>query len=194
MIAWLLLPAAFAVLRMATRKYIFSALTSLACAVLALAGGAPVLAAALAVSAVGDYFMAHKGEREAVYALGIGGFFIGHALLIAYALPRVQPRAWHWAVLAALAVLYGVYFLRRVLPRMPKSLRLPGGLYTAISVAGFGCALMTGSAWYAIGVGLLLFSDTMIAEKDFLGRRGVAALILPTYYLCHVLVTLSALL
>ena len=91
------------------------------------------------------------------------------------------------------AALYGAYFLLRAMPRMPKSLRLPGALYTAISVAGFACALMTGSACYAVGIGLLLFSDTMIAENDFLGNHRVAALILPADYLCHILVTLSAL-
>ena len=52
---------------------------------------------------------------------------------------------------------------------------------------------MTGSACYAVGIGLLLFSDTMIAENDFLGNHRVAALILPAYYLCHILVALSAL-
>ena len=41
------------------------------------------------------------------------------------------------------------------MPRMPKALRLPGALYTAISVAGFACALMTGSACYAVGIGQL---------------------------------------
>ena len=191
--AWLIvIPAVFAILRLVTRKYAFSALTTLSCAAL-VAARAPVMAAALAVSAVGDYFMAHKGNRESVYALGIAGFFVGHALFIAQAVSAARPRAIHWVVLALLAALYGAYFLLRAMPRMPKSLRLPGALYTAISVAGFACALMTGSACYAVGIGLLLFSDTMIAENDFLGNHQVAALILPAYYLCHILVALSAL-
>ena len=191
MVYWIAVPVALAVLRLATRKYVFSALTTLSCAALA-AARAPVMAAALAVSALGDYFMAHRGGRERVYALGIAGFFIGHALFLAQAVPAARPRAVHWAALAALAAAYGAYFFFRAMPRMPKLLRVPGGLYTAISVAGFGCALMTNDPCYAAGIGLLLFSDTMIAENDFLGNRRVAPLILPTYYLCHILATLSA--
>ena len=56
--AWLIvIPAVFAILRLVTRKYAFSALTTLSCAAL-VAARAPVMAAALAVSAVGDFFIA----------------------------------------------------------------------------------------------------------------------------------------
>ena len=63
----LLIPAALAILRLTTRKYPFSALTTLACAALiAVYGRAPAIglaAAALAVSAAGDWFLAHHRGR-----------------------------------------------------------------------------------------------------------------------------------
>lgn len=188
-----LIPAVFALLRLVTRRYVFSALTALACAAIALPA-APWLSAALAVSAVGDYFMAHKGSNENLYRLGIAGFFLGHALLIAHAAQMAAPRPLHWILGGVLLALYAGYLLLRILPRLPELLKVPATLYTLISVLGFTCALMTGNELYMLGIGLLLFSDTMIAEHDFVGNRMAGLFILPTYYLCHILVTLSALL
>ena len=53
---------------------------------------------------------------------------------------------------------------------------------------------MTGDVIYACALALLLFSDTMIAEADFAGNPRADRLVLPTYYLCHILVALSAIL
>ena len=185
----LLIPAALAILRLTTRKYPFSALTTLACAALiAVYGRAPAIglaAAALAVSAAGDWFLAHHRGRETFYALGVGGFLVGHALLIAFAAHRAAPSP---------MALYAAYLTQIVLPGMPKMLRLPAVLYTLVSVAGFTVALTSGDAVYASAIALLLFSDTMIAAADFAGRKELSFLILPTYYLCHILIALSAML
>ena len=190
---WLILiPAAFPILRLITRKYVFSPLTTLTCALLA-APKAPLIACALVVSAVGDWFMSHKEGSTRRYVLGIAGFFLGHALFIAHALSRARFRGWHFAVGALLLAAFLPYLARRIVPKLPREMKLPVALYALISVAGFTCALAAGSALYAVGIGLLLFSDTCIAEADFAGNRSVALLILPTYYLCHLLVALSAL-
>lgn len=178
-------------LRMMTRKYIFSALTTLSCAALA-APHSILLAAALAVSAIGDYFMCHRNGRDEVYRLGIAGFFFGHILFIAFALSRARFSILPFVIGILLAAFYAVYLVKRILPRVPKLLRLPAALYTIISVIGFTCAMMTGCAVYIIGIFMLLFSDTMIAEHDFAGSQPAGILVLPTYYLCHILVTLSA--
>ena len=74
-IALILIPIAFALLRHFTKKYIFSALTTLSCAAIALPY-TPIMSAALFVSFIGDYFMAHKGKSEIKYLLGIAGFFL----------------------------------------------------------------------------------------------------------------------
>lgn len=63
-----------------------------------------------------------------------------------------------------------------------------------ISVVGFTLSLMTGDLRYAAAIALLLFSDTMIAEADFAGNRRADILVLPTYYLCHIMVAASAIL
>ncbi len=194
----LLIPAALAVLRLATRKYPFSALTTLVCAALiAVYGRAPasgLAAAALAISAAGDWFLAHHRGCETFYALGVGGFLAGHALLIAFAAHRAAPSPMALVAGGLLLALYAAYLTQIVLPGMPKMLRLPAALYTLVSVAGFTVALTSGDAVYASAIALLLFSDTMIAAADFAGRKELSFLILPTYYLCHILIALSAML
>ena len=206
--ALILSPIIFALLRLFTKKYIFSALTTLTCAAIALPY-APVMAAALFISFIGDYFMAHKGKSEVKYLLGIAGFFLGHVIFIAHSMLHI-PFAAHEAFFlnttprtlffrkglitgAALAIWFTPYLILRVIRKVPKLLRIPVVLYTFISITGLAAAVMTGSRIYILGIAMLLFSDTMIAESDFVGNRKVSRLILPTYYLCHILVALSAL-
>lgn len=199
---WALIPVAFALLRLFTRKYVFSALTTLSCAALALApafrpGTAPrwrmlILPAALVVSAVGDYFMAHKGGRPEIYRLGIAGFLLAHVLFIVHSCAQWRPNVRIFLVGIALFAAYGAYLALRVLPGIPGSLKLPAALYALVSVAGFTLSLMTGNLLYILGLALLMFSDTMIAEHDFAGTRWAGALILPTYYLSQLLAALSA--
>lgn len=204
----ILIPIAFALLQLKMNKYIFSPLVTLSCAAIALPD-APVLAAALFVSCIGDYFMAHKGDREWMYLLGIAGFFLAHMVFIAHALTHVlfashealvlgvAPRATYvragLLTGAVLALWFTPYLILRVIRKVPKLLKLPVVLYTFISIAGLACAVMTGNVLYILGIAMLLFSDTMIAETDFVGNAKTGRLIMPTYYLCHILVALSAL-
>lgn len=204
--ALILIPVAFALLRMFTGRYVFSALTTLACAAIALPT-APVMAAALFASFAGDWFMAHKGSNEKLYLGGIAGFFVGHALFIAHALMKVtfaihaalilgrdvQPLPIRGSLIAGatLAVAIAVY-LARTMKKVPRMLRIPVALYALISVVGLTCALATGDVLYSAGIASLLFSDLMIAESDFACNPKTGWLILPTYYLCHILVALSA--
>lgn len=188
----ILIPAIFALCQLKTHKYIFSALTTLSCAAVALPT-APVLATALLVSFVGDYFMAHKGSKEWMYLLGIAGFFLAHVVFIAHAVVGAQHVRAGLLTGAVLALWFTPYLVLRVIKKVPKLLKIPVVLYTFISIAGLACAVMTGNVLYILGIAMLLFSDTMIAESDFVGNPRTSWLILPTYYLCHILVALSAL-
>ena len=195
-ILWLfLLPLVCAVLRLATRRYVFSALTTLSCAALIVLSGqlptSPFLFAGLLFSVAGDWFLAHTKGKSTLYACGVGGFLVGHLLFIAHAAQKMQFSAMALAITAVLAIGYGVYMVRRVLPGTPDLLKVPLALYALASLAGLCCAMMTGNPLYVAGIALLVFSDTMIAEDDFAGNHRAKFLILPTYYLCHLLITLS---
>ena len=188
-------PVLCAVLRLVTKKYIFSALTSLTCAALIILFGhlpsSPFLFAGLMASVVGDWFLAHTGGKPELYACGVGGFLVGHILFILHAAQRIHFSAAALVVTVVLAVVYGIYMVRRVLPGTPELLKLPLVLYALASLTGLCFAMMTGSILYIIGIAMLVFSDTMIAEDDFAGNHRVKGLVLPTYYLCHILITFS---
>ena len=195
------LPVIFAVLQLRTYRYIFSALTTAFSAVAAtvfalLYGGAfPwFLVAGLVMSVIGDYFMAHKKGPGLYYVLGIAGFFAAHALFVVHAASRGVFSAGFCVFGAMLTVGYGVYLFCRALKKVPQFMKAPVVLYSLISSVGFTCALMTGNMLYILGVGALLFSDTMIAENDFVGNTAAGKWILPTYYLSNILIGFSPLL
>ena len=194
----LLLPLLFAVARLKTGKYVFSALTTISAGLIALTNlaslSAVLIACALFVSAGGDYFMAHRFEDDRTYVFGIGGFFVAHVLLIASATARLTFSPMALVAGLLLCGLYMAFLKLHVLPEIPQPLKLPAAAYTLISIAGFTLSLMTGDVIYASALALLLFSDTMIAEADFAGNRCVDRLVLPTYYLCHILAATSAIL
>ena len=198
MLYLLCIPFVFALLRLPTRKYIFSALATVSAGLIALTNlhhaSAVLIAFALFASAVGDYFMAHRSGNDKTYVYGIGGFFLGHMLFIASAAVRLQFKPMALVVGVLLLGLYSAFLILHILPKMPEILKLPGVAYTLISVLGFTLSLMTGDLVYAIAIALLLFSDTMIAEADFAGHRRANLAVLPTYYLCHILACASALL
>ena len=188
-----LVPVLFTVLQLRTGKYIFSALITGSCALIS-AFYAPLLCAALTAAVVGDWLMAHKGSNELMYAGGIGGFFVSHLLLYLYARTIIPEGAVLPAPVGAALIACIVYLVLRVLPKVPRLLAAPVALYTVISILSLGAAVKTGHALYALGVASLLFSDIMIAENDFVGNRQAGILILPTYYLSHLLMTLSVML
>lgn len=195
---FLLLPLLFALARLKTGRYAFSALTSVSAGLIALthftSTAAVLIACALFASALGDYFMAHRSGNDRTYVFGIGGFFIGHALLIASSVIRLTFSPMALVVGVLLCGLYAAFLKLHIVSGLPQVLKLPAAAYALISVAGFTLALMTGDVVYACALALLLFSDTMIAEADFAGNRRADRLVLPTYYLCHLLVALSAIL
>ncbi len=199
---WLLVPLAFCLLRLRTHRYMYSALITLSCAaVTALAGpggSAWLIVAALVVSAVGDWFMSHQKQNPNNFLFGVGGFALAHGLFIAYAASRFRFSAAALAAVLVLTAAYGVYLARRIFPGLEARLRPALAGYALISLAGLFFALcrdvpMTGRLLYLLGILCILFYDTMIAEADFAGQRRAQPLILPFYYLCHLLITASQL-
>ena len=58
--------------------------------------------------------------------------------------------------------------------------------------AAWGIRLSGLPKWgYVLGIALILFSDTLIAITEFMGNDRWEFLILPTYYLAHIVITWS---
>lgn len=193
--ALLAIPLAAAALRCVRPWFALNAIVSLSCAaiVLAVRGAVSPLFFGLIVSVAADWFMAHKAGRTGWYLCGIGGFFAAHALFLWDVLLDASLAPLPFLAFALLAAGYGLYLARRILPRVSDArMRLAIVLYMLISAASLGFSLAAPGAARTLGLLCIVLSDTLIAENDFAGNRAAWAWILPTYFLCHILLALSA--
>ncbi len=193
--ALLAIPLAAAALRRVRPWFALNAIVSLSCAaiVLAVRGAVSPLFFGLIVSVAADWFMAHKAGRTGWYLCGIGGFFAAHALFLWDVLLDASLAPLPFLAFALLTAGYGLYLARRILPRVSDArMRLAIVLYMLISAASLGFSLAAPGAARTLGLLCIVLSDTLIAESDFAGNRAAGAWILPTYFLCHILLALSA--
>jgi len=200
----LLVPIAAMYMGMKTKKYVWNCVLTLSCAAIVLLTGrgmmmAP-LVAALVISVVADYFMGHKSGKPMRYIYGIAGFLLAHIGFCVYSLGRFAGSPRIYIAGAALLGMIGWYLKARVLPKLKgnKPMQIAVGAYSLVSVlsliaaAGLQGATPFENLLYAVGIAIIVFSDTMIAETDFVGNKEWASFIMPTYYLCHILVAASA--
>ena len=153
--------------------------------------------AAFGFSTIGDAFLSTRAGRESFYVGGIVGFFFAHAGYLAFALRNGRV---HGPVLVGLLAGYLAWFAWRLAPAIGSPVLATAALcYLVIScvtlAAALGLRLPVGpKAAYVAGIALIVFSDTLIARGDFLGKRSLNFLILPTYYLAQIAVAAALLL
>ncbi len=149
---------------------------------------------AFVFSIVGDYFLSNRGGDAMMFVYGIGFFFLAHLGYLGYALchGRISLRA-----TALLCAAYLIFFFTALYDGISD----PVLLWAALAYLFVSCFSM-GAAWgmqpggrgkwlYVGGIGLILFSDTLIAFREFMAYTRWDFLILPTYYLAHILVTFA---
>jgi uncharacterized membrane protein YhhN len=147
---------------------------------------------AFAASLVGDTFLSTRAGRESFYIAGIAAFFVAHLGYLGFALKNGRIHRLVGAVLLAGYLGWFVLQLGPAIRSLP--LKLSALAYLLISCAALAgaCGLRLRPAAkvpYVAGLGLIVFSDTLIALSDFMKVKGVSFLILPTYYLAQILVT-----
>lgn len=149
------------------------------------------IVAAFAFSMLGDYFLSSRRGREHYFLLGIAAFWVAHLGYLAYALTRGRI---HVHALILLLAGYLTYYFRLLAPAIESP--LPGAAVLAYLLVS--CVSMAAAAGmraqpleralYIAGVALILFSDTVISFREFLGFHRLDAAILPTYYLAQILI------
>jgi len=200
--AALLVPIAAMVMGLRTHKFGWNCLLTLSCAAIVALTGRGLLVvpliAALGLSIIGDFFMAHKKGRTMWYIGGISGFLLAHIAFIWYAAGRFAGGVRIYIAGAALLFMMGWYLVKRVLPKISsRPMQIAVSLYALVSgLSVIAAAGMHAPEFerilYAVGIAMIAFSDTMIAELDFVGNKECGVYIMPTYYLCHILVAASA--
>jgi uncharacterized membrane protein YhhN len=151
---------------------------------------------AFGMSMVGDWFLSNRQGRTHFFEAGIGGFFLAHMGYLGYALLNGRL---HRPALIVLLLLFVPYYGVWLAPAIEAPV-LNGSvlLYLLISCVTLAAAIglnlpASSKALYVAGIGLVVFSDTIISFKEFLDYDGLNVWILPTYYLAHLVITLSIL-
>ena len=145
---------------------------------------------AFAFSIVGDYFLSNRGGDPMMFVYGIGFFFLAHLGYLGYALC-------HGRLNRSVTLLFCTGYLIFFFTALYDGISDPVLLWAALAYLFVSCFSM-GAAWgmqpgrsrtlYLSGIALILFSDTLIAFREFMAYTRWDFLILPTYYLAHILV------
>jgi uncharacterized membrane protein YhhN len=150
----------------------------------------------LCFSAAGDWFLFYKGRGEAYFLGGIASFFCAHLGYLVFASRRGRL---DWRVLGILLGVYLLYYVVCLRPAIKSvELALAVLFYLLISCVVFSTAwgMRMGAQlrWpFITGVGLIVFSDTLISFSEFLRWKRGDWLILPTYYLAQLCVSWTVL-
>ena len=154
-----------------------------------------MLIAAFAFSIAGDWFLSHRHGDVDRFIAGIAFFFLAHVGYLYYALANGKINLKFTTFLLAA---YLLFFFLKLYPSL-NDVVLMGAtfVYLIISCLSLGASAgLRGNSikkWsYILGIFLILFSDTIIALKEFAGYKELNFLILPTYYLAHIAIVFSA--
>jgi len=153
-----------------------------------------MIIAAFLFSIAGDWFLSHSNNDTIMFSKGIALFFFAHIGYLSFALLNGKIK---WLTTSILLVVFLLYFFVLLYPTFDDTvLMLASLIYLFISCLSFGASLgIKGDSvvkWtYVFGIFLVLFSDTIISLTDFLGYKSIVFLILPTYYLAHIIITFS---
>ncbi len=199
----LIVPIFFAVMSIRTGNFYYNLGVTGVCILLLVASPQPMtvipVMACLLISILGDYFMGHQQSDNKYYLFGIIAFFFAHCCLIWYSYNKTDYPIWLLVTGGLLAVGYGLYLAMRILPHIKDILmQVAVVLYASASVIALVMAIgmnvgILQRVLYALGVASIVFSDTLISECDFAGNQSPARGIMPTYFLCHLLITASCL-
>lgn len=151
---------------------------------------------AFVFSIAGDWFLSNRNGDVNFFNYGIMLFFCAHVGYLWFALLNGRlNRFYSILILAA----YLLFFFIMLLPNFEnETLMVMVLLYLLISCFSLGAAIgIAGKSWFKVlyitGIGLILFSDTLIALREFGGIKRGDSFVLPSYYLAHLLITASLL-
>lgn len=162
-------------------------------------GGPWLLVAGLALSALGDFFLAHHDDRS--FMAGLGAFLTAHLVFVALfvlndpaagsALPvTVLPLSVALVLVLATAG-WALFLAWRLMPAVKKPMRGPVAVYVAAIVAMAAAAFLFQSPGVVAGALLFVASDSVLAIERFLMReddprqRAAHLFVWITYYLAQ---------
>ncbi|TKT75496.1 lysoplasmalogenase [Aquamicrobium sp. LC103] len=185
------------------RTFVKTASIALLAVLVWIEGGPAFLVIGLLLSAAGDAFLAHDGERA--FLGGLASFLLGHIVYIALfvaagdgvAAFAAQPSRIGLALLAAVSA---IVMLRLLWRAAAPALRWPIAAYVATILAMCLAALTLPSRLVIAGAVLFLVSDMILAIEKFLlaptspHRAWAGSAVWISYYLAQLSIALGFLL
>lgn len=153
-----------------------------------------MLIGAFAFSIAGDWFLSNMNGDRGAFVTGIALYFIAHVGYLAFALFNGKVNKVFSCVLLVGFLLF--YFLTLFTAIDGSVMKIAVLIYLLISCVSLGAAVglntNAGVKWsYSLGIALILFSDTIISFKEFVGYTDLNYLILPSYYAAHLAITFA---
>ncbi|MGB5666089.1 MAG: lysoplasmalogenase [Maribacter sp.] len=149
---------------------------------------------ALLFSIVGDYFLSHMNEDGSMFIIGIGLYLLAH---IGYLLFSLFNGRIKWGFTLIITLAYLAFFYQILYPNMSdKTLVFMVLFYLLVSCVSLGAALGINAKgnvkwFYVLGISMILLSDTIISFKEFMDYHTIDFLILPTYYVAQICITIA---
>jgi uncharacterized membrane protein YhhN len=149
---------------------------------------------AFAFSIAGDWFLSTRHGSSLRFIYGIIFFFLAHTGYLGYSLSNGRIK---WTFTLVFLTFYLVFYALLLYPYIhPWALKISVLGYLIISCFSMGAAAgiesLTVPKWiYFFGITMVLFSDTIIGLSEFTSFREWNFLILPTYYLAQISITLA---
>jgi uncharacterized membrane protein YhhN len=149
---------------------------------------------AFAFSITGDWFLSTRHGSSARFVYGIAFFFLAHTGYLAYSLFNGRIK---WIFTFILLAFYLAFYIFLLLPSIHEpALDVAVLGYLIISCFSVGAAAgiesLSVQKWiYFFGITMILFSDTIIGLSEFTTFREWNFLILPTYYLAQISITMA---
>ena len=200
---WLLIPVASAILALVTHEFGFKAVVAGSGIIIILflffgrlkrTMDVWLIIGAFIFSIGGDWCLSNRNGDEWMFITGILLFFIAHAGYLYFGLLNGQI---NWRLTIILLAAYLSFFIFKLYPAFDNRILCLASLaYLLISCVSLGASAgIIGFQWfrwfYFTGISLVLFSDTVIAFKELLAIHAVDFLILPTYYLAQICITIA---
>lgn len=145
--------------------------------------------AAFLFSIIGDWFLSNRNNENSRFIMGIAMFFVAHTGYLTFGLLNGKLNR---VLMAAILIVYLTFFLLVLSPGIRSDALMAAALcYLLISCFSLGAALgvkgKSGFRWlFIFGIVLVLFSDTLIALREFAKFGSLDFLVLPTYYLAQI--------
>lgn len=131
------------------------------------AGALLLLALALVLSALGDFFLALK-DQSRFFVPGLGSFLAAHIAYVAAFLPYASGLSGVGLAVLIAALIAAGLLLARIAPKLGR-LRVPVFAYFAVIMTMVATSLAIPEASWILGAGAVVFalSDSLIAVRKF---------------------------